>query len=269
MEQYEFVQNLTNGAILYWSVVDDTMVDGMISYNGLLGYLAFGFAGPNASTNAMFGATIMMGKASSVYNATHGFDFDFDPVVEEHVIGTETAYRHWQSPVTTSLSRQSETLVTVVSDPSSYVVEDVFCFTSISFRTAGIFNRTFNISGTDRMIWSANGEDMFAGYHGTSRGIVLVEWSEGVVTLELKHEEGHQDENNEEDHEDDESEEDHDEDHEDHENESDHDENLDTDQEENQEESTGISNGNNALGKISYPMAIFPFFAFAIVMVYL
>jgi hypothetical protein len=196
MERFEFVHNLTNGGVLYWSVVNDTIVDGMISYDGLLGFLALGFAGPDESTVAMFGAIIIMGKASSVYNASTGFDFDFDPVVDEHVLGTETAFRHWQSPAT-SLSR-SATSGTIVSNPSSYAVEEGPCFTSVSFRTAGIYNRTFNVSGMDRMIWAANGEDMFAGYHGISRGIVLVNWSEGVATLEMSKEEEHDEDDDEE-----------------------------------------------------------------------
>jgi ABC-type Zn2+ transport system substrate-binding protein/surface adhesin len=41
----------------------------------------------------------------------------------------------------------------------------------------------------DSMIWAANGEDMFAGYHGESRGVVYIEWSEGVAILKQEEEE--------------------------------------------------------------------------------
>jgi hypothetical protein len=78
----------------------------------------------------------------------------------------------------------------MVSDSSTYEVEqDNQCFTSMTFTTAGIFDRAFNVSGTDAMIWAANGEDMFAGYHGESRGVAYIEWSEGVATFKQDEEE--------------------------------------------------------------------------------
>jgi hypothetical protein len=198
---YQFTHNLTNGGTLFWSVIDNQFVDGMLSYDGLLGFLAFGFAGSPEWPNAMSGATILMAKPSSVYSASLGFDLssleDAEPVVEEHVIDPEWfAFRHWATPVT-AVSR---------SESSVYGVEEGDCFTFMTFQTTGIFNRTFNLSGegggTDRMIWSANGEDSFAGYHGSSRGVLFVNWSAGTVELkdEKPAEEDNHDDN---DHEDD------------------------------------------------------------------
>jgi hypothetical protein len=199
--QYDFMANLTNGGVLYWSVQNET-ISGKISHNGLFGFVAFGFGGSPEEENAMIGAKIIMAKPSSVYNASTGFDFDFEPSVDEHVIGTEFAFRHWQTPVS-SVSR-AVAASAIVSDISSYQVQETECFTSMTFQTAGIFDQAFNVTGTDRMIWAANGVDMFAGYHGDSQGILLVEWATGTVTL-VEH-----------DHEEDEDHDDADHDHEDH-----------------------------------------------------
>ncbi|KAG7373575.1 hypothetical protein IV203_034306 [Nitzschia inconspicua] len=184
--QYQFMADLTNGGTLYWSVIDDDVVDGMISYNGLFGFLALGFAGPDESINAMTGSSVLMATPSSVYNASHGFDLDYEPVVQEYYISGVNgfAFRHWSTPLE-AVSRSE-----VVSDLTTYAVEESDCFTSVTFRTRGIHDRAFNINGTDRMIWSANGEDMFAGYHGTSRGVILVDWSAGTVAPAVNDQDG-------------------------------------------------------------------------------
>ncbi|KAL3914089.1 MAG: hypothetical protein SGARI_000314 [Bacillariaceae sp.] len=207
--QYENMMNLTNGGVLYWTVQDGDVINGMLSYNGLFGFLALGFAGPPGSRNEMVSAKVILATPSSVYNASHGFDFDYDPMVAEYGIGSEFAFRHWQTPLS-AVSRQAA----IVSDSTSYAVDDGDCFTSMTFTTAGIFDRSFNVSGMDAMVWAANGEDMFAGYHGDSRGVVYVEWDQGVATLKVEEEEEEQeaeeeDEHDHEDHEDHEGHEDH------------------------------------------------------------
>lgn len=225
-DQYDFSYNLTNGGTLYWSVIEDlndgdssnttttgaVVIDGMLTYNGLLGYLGFGFAGSPEERNAMTGALVMMAVPSASYNASGGFDFSdedvAEPIVTEHFINAEKgfAFRHWQTPVedvNVAIARNSDgeeeeaghhqhfaSTGTVVSDISTYVAEEVDdCFSSVTFRTVGIFDRAFNVSGTDRMIWAANGEDMFAGYHGSARGVMTVDWSTGTVTLKGDEEE--------------------------------------------------------------------------------
>lgn len=172
---YEFASDLTNGGTFYWSVNGDK-IKGMISYNGLLGYLGWGFSG-NGSHNEMQRAIIMMASPSSVYSAKTGFDFDFEPSVDEYMIGMELAFRHWQTPVTSTARN------TGASASGSYQVVESDCFTSVTFETPGIYNTTFNINGTDRLIWAANGEDMFAGYHGDSRGIFEVNWKTGALKM--------------------------------------------------------------------------------------
>ena len=44
--QYDHMVDLTNGGVLYWTVQDDDTINGMLSYDGLFGFLALGFAGP-------------------------------------------------------------------------------------------------------------------------------------------------------------------------------------------------------------------------------
>lgn len=190
-QQYEFHADLMEGGSLLWSVDGDN-VDAMFLWNGLFGFTAFGFAGFPGG-NAMQGAIIVMATPSDTYSPVTGFDLEQSAAVEEYIIDpTDKAFRHWMSPVTT-MARSVP-----VSTPSTYGVEETECFTAMSFNTPGIFNTTFNVSGTDRMIWGANGWDMFAGYHGTSRGVIEVEWATGKVTLDeereaIKNEQGDHD----------------------------------------------------------------------------
>eukprot|EP00934_Nitzschia_sp_Nitz4_P003513 Nitzschia sp. Nitz4//scaffold195_size40117//37913//40184//NITZ4_007582-RA/size40117-snap-gene-0.11-mRNA-1//-1//CDS//3329540383//3503//frame0 len=176
--EYDFQANLTNGGTLLWSITEDDTIDGMLSYNGLFGYVAFGYAGDLSTRNAMYGSKLIMATPSLEYSPVTGFDFSLDAIVEEYMIGTSSAFRHWQSPLT-AVSRSE-----LVSNSESYSVEETDCFTSMTFDTAGIYDMAFNISGSDEMIWAANGVDSFAGYHGSARGIISIAWSEGSVTLE-------------------------------------------------------------------------------------
>lgn len=70
------------------------------------------------------------------------------------------------------------------------------CFTSIDFEADGINGQPFKTDGTDIMIWSANGKDKFAGYHGrTDRAKMSVEWSTGTVKVIKKKKEEKKDPN--------------------------------------------------------------------------
>lgn len=185
-QQYEFHADLMGGGTLYWNVMDGKTIDGMFSFNGLFGYTALGFAGylyPDG--NAMHGAIIIQAVPSDTYSPVTGFDYNESAAVEEYIIDPkDKSFRHWMTPVT---SKERSTLA---SDPSTYAVEETDCFTAMTFNTAGIFNTTFNISGSDTLIWAANGWDMFAGYHTReARGVIDVEWKTGKVTLDEKREE--------------------------------------------------------------------------------
>ena len=167
------------GGYLLWSVEGDN-INGMFAYDGLFGYTALRFRGFPGG-NAMYGAIIIMATPSETYDAATGFDFSGEPVVEEYIIDAhDKAFRHWMTPVTATARAASAI--------DSYQVQETDCFTAMTFNSPGIFNTTFNISGTDSLIWGANGEDKFAGYHGQSRGVITVEWATGKVTLDEKRE---------------------------------------------------------------------------------
>jgi len=52
---YDFSYDLTGGARFMWSLEDDGAVRGRIAYNGLFGFLAFGFADVDGDKNGMHG----------------------------------------------------------------------------------------------------------------------------------------------------------------------------------------------------------------------
>ena len=128
--------------------------------------------------NGMLGATIIMALPGGNYSAFSGLDLSLDPTIEEYVIDpNQTAFRHWMSPVTSTSKRQDgETGL------SSYKVDSTDCFTSLSFKTSSIHNINFNLTGSDELLWAANGQDYYAGYHGDSRGRFAIHWPTGVLT---------------------------------------------------------------------------------------
>ena len=110
------------------------------------------------------------------YSAYSGLDLTLDPTVEEYVIDpTETAFRHWMTPVTAT-GRGS-------TGVSTYNVESNDCFTALSFKTSTIHTIDFNLTGSDELIWAANGRDYYVGYHGNARGRFAIHWPTGEVTV--------------------------------------------------------------------------------------
>ena len=53
------------------------------------------------------------------------------------------------------------------------------CFTSLEFELDGIFESKFNLDGSDVVMWAANTDDYFVGYHSRNRAIFTVDWSSG------------------------------------------------------------------------------------------
>jgi hypothetical protein len=41
----------------------------------------------------------------------------------------------------------------------------------------------FNLTGSDELLWAANGQDYFVGYHGNNRGRFAIHWPTGELTL--------------------------------------------------------------------------------------
>jgi len=171
---YENMVTMSNATFL-WTVTDG-MVDGRFVFNGLFGWLAFGFANVGGSKNGMSGATIIMALPGGDYDAAVGLDTTLDDSVEEYVIDLEnSAFRYWQTPVS-SVARVGVTT-------TAHAVEASDCFTAITFKTDSIHTKTFNLDGSDELIWAANAEDTFAGYHGrANRGRFAIDWTTGIAT---------------------------------------------------------------------------------------
>jgi hypothetical protein len=159
-----------------WSIVDG-MVDGRLAFDGLFGWLAFGFANLGGGHNGMNGATIIMALPGDNYTALNGLDLTLDPNVQEYIIDPDaTAFRHWKDPVST-ISRAG-------SAAEAHGLESTDCFTAITFKTDAIHNVKFNLSGTDELLWAGNTEDYYVGYHGRqNRNRFAIDWPTGKVTL--------------------------------------------------------------------------------------
>ena len=153
-----------------WTFVDGVL-DGRLAFNGLFGWLAFGLSNTNTTgtINGMLGASIIMALPGGNYNASVGLDLSVGNNVNEYQIDPlATAFRHWSTPLT-STTRSAST--------KKYAVEVNDCFTAITFKTDNINHIKFNATGRDELLWAADGEDYFAGYHGANRRRFAIDWS--------------------------------------------------------------------------------------------
>jgi hypothetical protein len=175
--EYDHAYELHANATFLYTLEDDA-VKGRLVFNGLFGWIAFGFANVTGELNGMLGATIIMAHPGGNYTPFSGLDLTLDPTVEEYVIDpVETSFRHWMTPVTAISKRQMDE-----TGRASYEVDSTDCFTSLSFKTSSIHNKNFNLAGKDELLWAANGEDYYVAYHGSSRGRFAIDWATGDVT---------------------------------------------------------------------------------------
>jgi hypothetical protein len=160
-----------------WSIVDG-MVDGRLAFDGLFGWLAFGFANLGGGRNGMNGATIIMALPGDNYTALDGLDLTLAPNVQEYIIDPDaSAFRHWKDPVS-AISRAANPTA------EAHAYESTDCFTAITFKTDAIHNVKFNLAGTDELLWAGNTEDYYVGYHGRdNRNRFAIDWPTGKVTL--------------------------------------------------------------------------------------
>jgi hypothetical protein len=183
----EFVQRSTpdynhsvplgNGAVFMWSV-DNKTVHGKLLYNGLFGYLSIGFANIGGAKNGMHGANVLMATPGTDYSPVTGFNLTTTTSVRPYRISEnkdEASFRFWDLPLEFYPGDQ-------VGEP---MLSATTCFTSMSFIAKTIYGQPFNVSGSDELIWAANGVDAFAGYH-PSRGRFLLDWTTGEAKLHVK-----------------------------------------------------------------------------------
>jgi hypothetical protein len=167
---YDLSTNDTS-AYFMWSVLpDNKTISGRLSFNGLFGFLAIGFRNINdLHLKGMLGAKILLALPGGNYSAATGLDLSLPSSLKEYQIdNTSSSFRFWNAP-------KSEDLLST----TSYSIEKTDCFTSISFRAESISGQQFNVSGSDSLIWSANDNNIFVGYHGLNRGRFAVEWKTG------------------------------------------------------------------------------------------
>ena len=98
---FGFYELLKDTAYLYWNVLDGGSIQGKIVFNGLFGYLGFGFANPKSSLR-MLGGSIIMALPGNNYSAVTGLDLTQGPTVNKYQIAMETAFRHWSKPLSKS-----------------------------------------------------------------------------------------------------------------------------------------------------------------------
>jgi hypothetical protein len=148
--EYEHSIDLGNNATFMWTV-DGELVDGMLAFNGIFGWLAFGLANVGGGKNGMHGADVIMAIPGGNYSAVTGLDLTMGPTVSEYIIHpTESAFRHWQDPVVSVMRAQEMGLYDVDVDE---------CFTALTFKTSAINGKLFNLTGTDELLWAANNVD--------------------------------------------------------------------------------------------------------------
>jgi hypothetical protein len=183
--ELDYEQDLGDGAIFKWSLKKNegagSSVVGKLFYNGIFGYIALGIAKEGGKKNGMHGASIIMALPGDDYDAATGLVLGEDKTnVQEYVIHPEdSAFRHWQTPVS-SVDDDPSTSVSRSGNLGSYTVENTDCFTVLSFDTSHIHNVPFNVTGTDNLIWAVNTKDYFVSYH-TARGRFSIEWPTGKV----------------------------------------------------------------------------------------
>ena len=125
------------------------------------------------------------------YTAFSGLDLDLDPNVAEYEIHpTESSFRFWSTPLETT------------KEDAPYETEATECFTAMTFQTASIGNYTFNLGGSDELVWASNGRDSFVNYHLDARARFSIDWTTGEATLpdppQEEEEEDHDDHDHEE-----------------------------------------------------------------------
>ena len=92
-----------------------------------------------------------------------------------------TSFRHWQTPykATELRSLQEE----ASSQQPAFDIEFDDCYTAMTFEgVTSIAGSELNLDGGNKMIWGANNQDTFVGYHGENRKVFDVEWDGSSVT---------------------------------------------------------------------------------------
>jgi len=142
---------------------------------------------------AIITANVLMALPGGNYSAYSGLDLDMPGSVNMYEIHPEmTSFRFWMTPTVSTKSDE---------DTEAFGIEENDCFTAMSFKQSSIGKYTFNLTGSDELIWAANGQDYFVQYHGPeSRGRFSIHWPTGEV--KMANQENEEEEEGNDDHED-------------------------------------------------------------------
>jgi len=155
-----------------WSVVDDETIRGRLAFSGLYGWIALGFPSVDGKHAGMNGGHIMMGVPGGDYSPVTGLNMSAQGSVDGYQISYEgSSFRHWDQPLSDGSGANG--MVEILDD----------CHTAMTFETNMINNKTFNVNGTDNLMWAANGQDVFVSYHGANRARFNITWKTGDATV--------------------------------------------------------------------------------------
>jgi len=148
--------------VLLWSAVDGGSFHAKMIHRGHVGWMAFGLANPCGYHNGMNGGEIVMGL---------NFDDDAPAVGEYRVHESESAFRHWRTP----LSESEPDSVSLES--ASFTMENGVSILEFSARS--IYKRALNLSSNsvNTFIWAIThreyctaGYGGYCGYHSSADG---------------------------------------------------------------------------------------------------
>lgn len=135
-------------------------VEMKLAYNGRLGYISIGLAGPPGShLPGMNGASVVMGLRTSNGGSSVG----------EYTLHEElSAFRWWNTTKPVSLS-------------SSEIFTDG-CRTSLTFRTKSIAGVSLNMAGNNNLVWALDPSNFEYLYHGYgNRGHIVADFSKNTA----------------------------------------------------------------------------------------
>ena len=194
------------GALFQYNITSDGIVKGRLAFNGIFGYLSFGFAGVGGHLS-MFNAPIILAMRGGDFTPLDGLNLTLGPEVKEYITSLNyTAFRHWSTPYgeeehddgedhddhestnETTATERSAGGRSLHGNESHYWVdtEKDDCYTSLYFEVKSIAGANINLMGKDTFIWAANRNDTFMGYHGKDRGNFTIDWKESVTESDEK-----------------------------------------------------------------------------------
>jgi len=156
--------------------VKDGKLHGRIVSDQVFGWLAFGLGNIGGKHNGMNGANVILAAPGphETYSAATGLEVtdSQDPstgsVAGYKIHEADSSFRHWAVPVSPDLA------------DASFSFDG--CYTDLTFEVDAINGKGFHFDGVDTLIWGANSEDYFVGYHGrTNRMIFDLDWGTGEI----------------------------------------------------------------------------------------